>query len=226
MKKLGVIFAVLVVIVFALSAFANNNPNNNNNFDNEITINNGLETFREEVCVDGFGNKTCTENTYIKCNGEVYNVPKPTGFTIYKSIIEKEFVEKGGNSEILNNKEKRSPSDRIKESDLEVFNNKIIINIKSPDWRKFIDSNSMDPLIDENSTTIEISPKNPDEIKIGDIISYDVDEFDYALVHRVVEIGNDEEGIYFITKGDNYFKNDPYKVRFGQIEGIVVGILY
>jgi len=65
-----------------------------------------------------------------------------------------------------------------------------------------------------------------DEIIVGDIISYNVDGYDFAFVHRVIEIGNDELGIYFITKGDNYYQKDPNKIRFSQIEGVVVGILY
>jgi len=78
--------------------------------------------------------------------------------------------------------------------------------------------------IDEGTTTIEIKPK-PQEIKVGDIIAYNVKDYKYAIVHRVIEIGNDQEGIYFITKGDNYHKPDE-KVRFSQVEGIVVGVLY
>jgi len=100
------------------------------------------------------------------------------------------------------------------------------IDIKNAKWRKFIDSNSMDPLIDEGTTTIEIKPKYANEIKVGDIVAYDVDGFDYAFVHRVVEIGNDKDGIYFITKGDNFHAKDPSKLRFSDIEGVVVGILY
>ena len=126
----------------------------------------------------------------------------------------------------LSNKEKPSPSDRIKDADFSSINNKTTINLNSAKLRKYIDSNSMDPLIDEGTTTIEITPKKESEIKIGDIISYKIAGYDYALVHRVVAIGNDEDGIYFVTKGDNYYKEDPYRVRFSQVEGIVVGILY
>ena len=105
--------------------------------------------------------------------------------------------------------------------------NSVRIDIKNAKWRKFIDSNSMDPLIDEGTTTIEIKPKYANEIKVGDIVAHSMDDNDdYAFVHRVVEIGNDENGIYFVTKGDNYWQEDPYKIRFSQIEGIVVGILY
>jgi len=224
MKALGFAAVVLVLVLFTFSVFANHN--NKTDLGTQMTINDGLETFKEEVCVDGFGNKTCSENTYMKCNGETYKVPAPTGFTVYKDIVKKEYVEKECANEILNDKEKPSPSDRIKDSDLEVFNNKIVIDIKNSNWRTFIDSNSMDPFIDEGTTTIEIEPEDEKEIKIGDIIAYNIGGIDYALVHRVVEIGDDEEGIYFLTKGDNYFKNDPYKIRFGQIEGVVVGILY
>jgi hypothetical protein len=54
----------------------------------------------------------------------------------------------------------------------------------------------------------------------------DGNDGNYAFVHRVVGIENDENGIYFVTKGDNYYKEDPYKVRFSQVDGIIVGILY
>jgi signal peptidase I len=84
----------------------------------------------------------------------------------------------------------------------------------------------MDPLIDAGTTTIEVKPKYASEIKVGDIVAYDVKGYDYAFVHRVADIGNDAEGVYFVTKGDNYWQEDPDKVRFSDIEGIVVGILY
>lgn len=224
MKKPGVMVLILIGLLLVFSVFASHN--NKAGSGSQITISNGFEAFREEVCVDGIGNKTCTENTYIKCNGEIYNVPKPTGLTIYKNIIEREYVEKECNNEILSNKEKPSPFDRINENNIEIYNNKIIINIKNPNWRNFIDSNSMDPLIDEGTTTIEILPKSEEEIKVGDIVSYSMDDANYTTVHRVVGIGNDENGTFFITKGDNYFREDSYKVRFSQIDGIVVGILY
>jgi|TARA_Y100000031_G_C8178983_1_gene365491 hypothetical protein len=213
--KWGIVFIFfLLVAVVAVSV--------NNEEISDFQIEDGLNIFKEEVCVDEFGERKCSEITHVLCNGNTYKVPGPTGFTVYEKIVEKEYVE--CKNEVLNNKEKPSPFDRINENDIEIYNNKIIINIKNSNWRKFIDSNSMDPLIDQGTTTIEIKPRK-NEIKVGDIISYNVDEYDYALVHRVVKIGNDEEGIYFITKGDNYWKEDS-KVRFSQIEGIVVGVLY
>ena len=216
---MGLVLAfIIVAAIFALA-------NDNDISDVTISLEDGLNIFNEEVCVDTFGNITCIENTYVQCNGEIHKIPTATAFTVYEKIYETEYVETSC-EEKLNNEEKPSPSDRIKDSDIEVMNNKIIINIKNPSWRSFIDSNSMDPLIDEGTTTIEIKPRNVQEIIVGDIISYDVDDYDFAFVHRVIEIGNDEQGIYFITKGDNYFQEDPNKIRFSQIEGVVVGILY
>ncbi len=45
------------------------------------------------------------------------------------------------------------------------------------------------------------------------------------IIHRVVEIGEDEQGTYFITKGDNNFFSDG-KVRFGQIKYVTIGVIY
>src|SRR3989338_6590211 len=120
--KLGVFFIFIVLIT--MIALANAGKNNGSD---RITIENGLEAFKEETCADGFGNKTCSESTYVKCNGETYSFQKPTGFTIYKNIVQKEYIEKECSDEILNGKEKPSPFDRIKDSDIEVFNNKIVI---------------------------------------------------------------------------------------------------
>ena len=86
--KLGMVLVFILLITIAVLANVNNKD-----FYDEIIIEDGLKTYREEVCVDNFGNRTCVENTYVECNGETYNVPKPTGFTIYRTIIEKEYIE-------------------------------------------------------------------------------------------------------------------------------------
>jgi len=221
--KFGVV--LVLVIVAAIVALANVNDNSNN----KVILEDGLRTYTEEVCVDNFNDVKCTKNTYIVCNGEEYKVPLMTGYTIKEKVFVPKYVEKEViivEEKKLYGEEKESPADRIKDDDINVFYNGIRIDIKNAKWRNYIDSNSMDPLIDEGTNTIEIKPKYANEIKVGDIVAYDVDGYDYVFVHRVVEIGEDKEGIYFITKGDNYYKEDPEKVRFSDIEGIVVGILY
>jgi len=183
---------------------------------------------KEEECREEGGDIICTETLYIQ-NKDGDKIPLMTGRTIKEKVfvpkyieIEKIIIEE----KKLNGEEKESPADRIKDSDVNVFSNNVRIDIRNAKSRKFIDSNSMDPLIDEGTTTIEIKPKYASEIKVGDIIAYDVDGYDYAFVHRVIKIGNDAEGVYFVTKGDNYWQEDPDKVRFSQVEGVVVGILY
>ena len=183
---------------------------------------------KEEECREDSGDIICTETLYMQ-NKDGNKIPLMTGHTIKEKVFVPKYVEKEKiifEEKKANGEEKQSPADRIKDSDINVFANSVRVDIKNAKWRKFIDSNSMDPLIDEGTTTIEIKPKNADEIRVGDIIAYKVEGYDYAFVHRVVEIGNDENGVYFITKGDNYYKEDSEKVRFSNVEGIVVGVLY
>ncbi|MEM4230476.1 MAG: signal peptidase I [Candidatus Pacearchaeota archaeon] len=115
------------------------------------------------------------------------------------------------------------PTDRINESDIEIYPDKIVIKIENPSISEYADTNSMLPIIDKGANGIRIQPKSEEDIKVGDIISFDSE---YGLiVHRVVEIGEDEEGKYFITKGDNNLFSDG-KVRFEQVKYITVGIIY
>jgi len=184
--------------------------------------------FKEEECREDSGDIICTETLYIQ-NDDGDKIPLMTGHTIKETIIVREYIEVEKivvEEKKLYGEERESPADRIQDSDVNVFSNNVRIDIKNAKSRKFIDSNSMDPLIDEGTTTIEIKPKYASDIKVGDIIAYDVDGYDYAFVHRVIKIGKDKEGTYFITKGDNFYKEDPDKLRFSDIEGVVVGILY
>jgi len=85
----------------------------------------------------------------------------------------------------------------------------------------------MDPLLDEDSHAIEISPATPEQINVGDIISYQTEMG--VIIRRVVENRGDEEdgeGIYYIVKGDNNKFHDPFKVRFADVVGVVVAIIY
>ena len=229
--KLGV--ALVLLILATIVVLGNINYISNNFHNGELILEDGLKTYNEEVCVDNVGNITCEENIYVECDGIKYEVPMVTGYVVKEKVFVPEYVKIGCveptiivEEKKLIGEEKESPADRIKDSDVNTFSNSVRIDIKNARWRNYIDSNSMDPLIDKGSTTLEIKPKNANEIKVGDIIAHNVDGYDYAFVHRVIEIGNDEEGAYFITKGDNYWKEYTEKVRFSQVEGIIVGILY
>ena len=224
--KLGVVLLLVIVGVIVALASISNIKNDNSN--DAITMGDDMKLFKEEECNEDSGDVICTETLYMQ-NGDGDKIPLMTGRTVKETIIVPKYIEIEKivvEEKKLNGEEKPSPGDRIKEDDVNVFSNSVRIDIKNAKWRKFIDSNSMDPLIDEGTTTIEIKPKYASEIKVGDIIAYDMEGYDYAFVHRVMEIGNDVNGVYFVTKGDNFFKEDPDKVRFSQVEGIVVGILY
>jgi len=122
--------------------------------------------------------------------------------------------------------EKMSPSDHIKSDQIKVYNDRIVIEVKDAMWAQFTDTNSMDPIIDIGSNSIEIIPKSERDVKIGDIISYKSNVFDGIIIHRVVDISEDKDGLYYVTKGDNNAVKDPEKVRFSQIHGLVIGVLY
>lgn len=116
-----------------------------------------------------------------------------------------------------------APSDYIQEEDIYLFENKILINIDNARISRYADTGSMKPVLDENSNGIQIKPLSVNEIEIGDIVSYR-SGFD-LIVHRVVEKGIDERGVYFITKGDNSEVVDG-KIRFSDIEYKTVGVLW
>ncbi|MBU2639166.1 MAG: hypothetical protein KKG75_00485 [Nanoarchaeota archaeon] len=125
---------------------------------------------------------------------------------------------------LFNTTELTSPSDHIEESQIHVYKDRVVIELNKPYWSKFSNTNSMDPLLDEFSNGIEIKPNSIDQVSIGDIISYKLGN--NIIIHRVINTGFDAKGWYAVTKGDNNAIQDLEKVRFNQIEGILVGILY
>ena len=123
-------------------------------------------------------------------------------------------------------KERASPSDWIPEDNIHVYKDRVVIDITNPQWASFTDTNSMDPVLDENTNAIQIVPKTVDDIKIGDIVSYNSDYSDSTIIHRVAYKGEDEEGTYFVMKGDNNPTSDPGKVRFEDILRVSVMLVY
>lgn len=125
-------------------------------------------------------------------------------------------------------RERASPADRFQLSDIHVTNSRVTIDSLPGhvfETAIFTDTNSMDPLIDDGAQAIQIVPLSHDEIKVGDVISYDSGRFG-IIIHRVIQIGNDEQGWYATVKGDNNPSPDPVKVRFPMIRRVLVGVLY
>jgi len=139
---------------------------------------------------------------------------------------------------LSNSPELLSPSDTIKEDQIRVYKNGVavhltnndddwlvILDLDDPSWSRFLDTNSMDPVLDKEANAIRIKPSCPDGISVGDIISYEQPPYG-IIIHRVVHKDVDEQGPYFVLKGDNNPTSDPGKVRCDQIKGKLVGIFY
>ena len=120
--------------------------------------------------------------------------------------------------------EKLSPSDTIKEDQIKVYSDEVVINVSGAEWSEYTDTNSMDPVIDSGANGIVIKPKSESDLKIGDIVSYQqgID----LVVHRIVGIGSDELGTFYTMKGDNNSSSDPEKVRFNQVRYKTIAIIY
>lgn len=126
-------------------------------------------------------------------------------------------------SESYNLSGDNAPHEIIKENQIEIYDEKVVINIKGASLGKYAATGSMKPVLDENSHGIRIVPDSEDGILVGDIITFQQNE--NLIIHRVIEKGKDNEGTYFITKGDNNNVTDG-KIRFKDIKYITVAIIW
>ena len=116
-----------------------------------------------------------------------------------------------------------APSDYLSEEDIVVSDDRVILRIKGVTLSSYADSGSMVPVLDEGANGIRVVPLSEDGIEVGDIVSFRM--LGVLVVHRVVEKGVDEDGIYFIVKGDANLVGDG-RIRFRDIEYKTVGIIY
>jgi len=116
-----------------------------------------------------------------------------------------------------------APFDFIDERDIKVYHDRIVIFIDDASLSKYAPTGSMLPIFDQGANGIRIAPNSEEDIHVGDIISYE--RAGRLIVHRVVEKGIDEEGVYFIAKGDNNEISDG-KVRFDNIRYVTVGVIW
>lgn len=121
------------------------------------------------------------------------------------------------------NSETEAPADWIKEEQIHVYENIVVIDVEDASVSRYAPTGSMKPVLDKGSNGIRIKPASAEQIEAGDIITFEQDG--QLIVHRVVEIGEDNEGNYFITKGDNNNVTDG-KVRFEDIKYVTIGIIW
>ena len=115
------------------------------------------------------------------------------------------------------------PGNWINQKDIKVYDDKVVIYIDDASLSKYADTGSMLPVLGADSNGIRVKPENPEQIQVGDIISFE--KSDKLIVHRVVAKGVDEKGDYFITKGDNNTNTDG-KVYFNQVRYVTVVMIY
>ncbi len=119
-----------------------------------------------------------------------------------------------------------SPFDRIDSNQILIYEDYILIRIQGATLASYANTNSMDPILDSEANGIEIIPTSEEDIRVGDIITYEASWNEGLVVHRVIFIGEDEEGWYCVTKGDNSRFTDPGKTRFGEIKYLLIGVIY
>jgi signal peptidase I len=119
--------------------------------------------------------------------------------------------------------DRQSPSNWIKESDILLYEDRVVIFISNASISSYENSGSMVPQFDDKSKGVRVKPSFPEQISIGDIVSFR--NSDNLIVHRVIEKGTDSKGIYFITQGDKNIFTDQ-KIRFEDIEYVTVAVLW
>ncbi len=116
------------------------------------------------------------------------------------------------------------PSDFISNDDVVVLPDRVVLWVENVSLASYKNTGSMYPILGEFSNGLNVVPKEVGELNVGDVISFRLDNT--VVVHRIFEKGVDGKGVYFLTKGDNNEFEDFKKVRFEDIESVLVGILY
>ncbi len=84
---------------------------------------------------------------------------------------------------------------------------------------------SMEPNINRNDVIVDLTVKNPEDIKVGDVITFvSTSSLTKGMVitHRVINVKNDENGYSYQTKGDANLSPDTSYVPFANINGKVL----
>jgi hypothetical protein len=122
--------------------------------------------------------------------------------------------------------ERPSSFDRVSESQIHVFNDRVVIDVPNVEWASYADTHSMEPVLYAGANGLELVPQSENDIYVGDIVAYDADWSDGLVVHRIISMSRDEFGYYYTLKGDNNSSADPGKVRFGDIKYVLIGVIY
>lgn len=82
-----------------------------------------------------------------------------------------------------------------------------------------ITSSSMQPSIHEGDVVIIKKINTKEEVKEGDVVSYEKDG--QIITHRIINISENNGKIQYVTKGDNNNVEDLSRIGFEDIQGVV-----
>lgn len=119
-----------------------------------------------------------------------------------------------------------SPRDLIPQSAIKYSGKQITIDGIEPNvWITTVaDTNSMDPTVDAGHTCVLTTSFKPEELAIGDVVIYA--NGTQLVLHRIVNIEEDNQGRKFTLKGDNNYKKDPHVIRDAHIRYLLLMIIY
>jgi len=99
----------------------------------------------------------------------------------------------------------------------------IIVGIVVASHMNVVVSGSMEPVLYRGD--IVIINTDPSTVQVGDIVVYQATWFPQPVIHRVIQIGQDQSGnTVMVTQGDNNPAPDPAPVYPNQIISKVVNI--
>ena len=119
--------------------------------------------------------------------------------------------------------------DILNKSEIHVFDDKVVLDGEyvrlSPSG-----TNSMLPLFGLGNDLL-CRYTDGVNLSVGSIITFDVSWYDEGqyntpVAHRIISVGSDEEGFYYITKGDNNPNIDSWRVRPENVNTLVTGVIY
>lgn len=85
-------------------------------------------------------------------------------------------------------------------------------------------TDSMAPMISSDTMTLETTSFNAETLSPGQIIVFNRSQEN--IVHRIVEVNSTSSGICYATRGDNLIDRDPGCVQPGDVEAVVLGIVF
>jgi signal peptidase I len=80
---------------------------------------------------------------------------------------------------------------------------------------------SMLPTIQDGDISVGYRVPPFGTIKNGSVICYNFNS-SLGIMHRIIAIDTDDNGTYYVCKGDNNFVADPWKVRPAQVTEVIV----